>query len=67
MPTRYSDGICAEALDLLENRSVKLTYAKIAEEADLTEGWVRAFARSAITNPGVRSVEKLITYLNDKK
>ena len=53
--------------DLLNNRPASLTIAKIAEDCDVSEGWLRLFARGKIENPGVATVECLHKYLSAYK
>jgi hypothetical protein len=53
--------------DLLNNRPASLSISKVAEACDVSEAWLRLFARGKIENPGVATVECLHTYLKNYK
>lgn len=58
-----------ETRELLLNRPAKLTTRKIAEDVGVSVGWITAFSRGEIDNPGVVTIETLNAYLktNQKK
>lgn len=51
------------ALQLLQNRSVKLTLHRIAKETGLPEGWLSMFGRGKINDPSFTKLQKLYEYL----
>lgn len=59
--------LCDRTLDLLKNRSVKLTYQKIENDTAIPAGWLRMFARNKIPNPGVCQIQTLYEYLSKKQ
>ncbi len=52
-----------KALELLQNRSVKLTLRQISKDTGLPEGWLSMFHRGKIDNPSHRSLQTLYEYL----
>lgn len=49
----------------LNERPVSLKIEKIAEDLNVSETWLRLFARGKIPNPGVMTVEALSKYLSN--
>lgn len=58
-------GIRDNTLKMLHNRPASLSFGKIAEATGLTVGWLKAFSRGQIENPGVNTVEALQAYLSE--
>lgn len=56
-----------ETRELLNGRSVKITYKMIADAIGVTEGWVKLFAIGKTENPGINTVEALHNYLMQHK
>lgn len=56
-----------ETRELLNGRSVKITYKMIADAIGVTEGWVKLFAIGKTENPGINTVEALYNYLMQHK
>jgi transcriptional regulator with XRE-family HTH domain len=52
-----------KALELLQNRSVKLTLRQISKDTGLPEGWLSMFHRGKIDNPSHKYLETLYEYL----
>ena len=65
--TNLDSSLCAHTLSMLQNRSVKLTYRKIAEDTKIAEGWLSMFGKGKISNPGIRQVQTLYEYLSKKQ
>lgn len=53
--------------DLLNNRPAHLSISKVAEACNVSEAWLRLFARGQIENPGVATVECLHNFLKEFK
>ncbi len=55
-------------LELLKNRSKNITYALIEEETGLKQSWLESlnFKRNEGLDPGIRRIETLYNYLNEK-
>jgi hypothetical protein len=51
-------------LELLTNRSVKLTLARINADTGLPETWLSMFGQGRIDDPSVNKVETLYEYLS---
>lgn len=66
LPTMNS-SLRDRTLDLLQNRSVKITLRKIAEDTGLPEGWLSAFHTNSIDEPSVNKVQTLYEYLTNSK
>ena len=62
-----NSSIYDRALELIQNRSVKLTISKIEEDTKIPRGWISMFAQGRITNPGIRQVQTLYEYLSKTK
>jgi len=60
MPTNHTRD---KALELLQNRSVKLTLRKISQDTGLPEGWLSMFNRGKIDNPSYNYLQTLYEYL----
>lgn len=65
--TNLNSSLCTHTLLMLQNRSVKLTYRKIAEDTKIAEGWLSMFGQGKILNPGIRQVQTLYEYLSKKQ
>ena len=52
-----------KALELLQNRSVKLTLRQISQDTGLPEGWLSMFNRGKIDNPSHKYLHALYQYL----
>jgi hypothetical protein len=50
---------------LLLDRPASLSTATIAKEIKVSTAWITAFARGAIDNPGVNTIETLNAYLKN--
>lgn len=59
MPSKLRD----EAVELIKNRRHDITYAQIADAANVSVRWVEDFAKGRVKNPGVCYVEAVIEYL----
>ena len=53
-----------KTIDLIENRSNKITLQMIADECDMSLAWICKMKRGAIKSPSVHVIEKIYTYLN---
>lgn len=56
-----------KARKLLAERPANLTYNEIGVETGIGVDWLSAFARGTIKNPGVNTVERLTTFLENYK
>lgn len=56
-----------KTLDLLQNRSVKLPFKKIAQDTGIGKRWLEMFAKDEIPNPGVNTIQTLYEYLSKKR
>lgn len=50
-------------LELLQNRSVKLTLRQISEDTGLPQGWLSMFGRGKIDDPSYYKLRTLYEYL----
>jgi len=55
-----------ETYNLLTSRNSLLSLKQIAEDTNLTFGWLNDFSRKRSKNPGITQVEHLYTYLKQK-
>jgi hypothetical protein len=56
-----------KTLEMLQNRSVKLTFTQISKETGLNETWIGAFHQNRVPNPGVNFVQTLYEYLSKRQ
>ena len=64
---RISTSLRDKTLDLIQNRSVKLTFLVMSAETGIGERWMRMFSKDQIPNPGVNTIQTLYEYLSKKK
>lgn len=63
----YSSRLANCTLELLRNRPRTLTLDKIASDTELTVSWLRDFGAARKEHASVTRVERLYSYLANKK
>lgn len=63
--TIATDGmpLLERTLHLVRNAPRSLSYAEMARQIEASPAWVQQFAKGAIPNPGVITVQRLHDYL----
>lgn len=61
--TTYACPLLERTLHLVNSAPRSLSFAEMARQIEVSPGWVLAFAKEKIPDPGIRKVQRLHDFL----